>query len=94
MAAVFDLILAPPRAVSISTPSADEALPVPGGGATVFGGAVGTAIPPPREPMMRAAYQTPCATDFRQTTSQEATEPTRFFDLTKHRFHADLPSGV
>ena len=43
---------------------------------------------------MREAYQTPFATDLLQTTQQEATEPTRFFDLTKHQFHDDLASGV
>jgi len=43
---------------------------------------------------MRQAYQTPCATDLLQTTQQEATEPTDFFELTKHRFHDDLAPGV
>jgi hypothetical protein len=55
---------------------------------------LGTPIPPQLEQIMREAYQTPFATDLLHTTQPEATEPTHFFDLTKHRFHDDLASGV
>jgi hypothetical protein len=68
MAAVFDLIEAPPRVVFISAPSSDEVLPVPGGGSTVLNCAVGAPIPPQLEQIMREAYQTPFATDLLQTT--------------------------
>ena len=43
---------------------------------------------------MRQAHQTPFATDLLPATPQEAAEPTRFFDLTIHRFHDDLASGL
>ncbi len=56
--------------------------------------ALGTPIPPQLEQIMRQAYQTPFTPNLLQTTQQEATEPTDFFDLTKHRFHDDLASGV
>src|SRR2546428_167593 len=94
MAAVFDLLLAPPRAVSVRTRSAHEAWPVPGGGSTVFGCVVSPPLPPQLEPMMREADQTPCAPALRHTTPQEATDPARCCALTTHRCHDALASGV
>ena len=53
-----------------------------------------TPVAPNLEQSMCQADQTPFATDGRQATQQEASEPTRFFDLATHRFHDHLTSGV
>src|SRR2546427_2669911 len=94
MAAVFDLIWAPPRVVAHQRGILPRGLARPQAGATALGCAWGTPIPPQLEQIMRQAYQTPFAPDLRQTTQQEATEPPDFFALTTHRCHDDLASGV
>ena len=94
MAPVFDLIWAPQRAVSHQRGILQRGMARPQAGPPALGGAWGTPIPPHLEPIMCQADQTPFAPDLLQTTQQEATEPTDFFDLTKHRFHDDLASGV
>jgi len=94
MAAVFDLILAPQRAVAHQRAILQRGMARPQGGPPALGCTLDTPIPPQLEQSMRQADQTPFATDLRQTTEQEATEPTDFFDLTTHRFHDDLASGV
>src|SRR2546422_10621518 len=59
-----------------------------------LGHAQNTPVAPNLEQIMRQADQTPFATDVLQATKQEAAEPTRFFDLTKHGFHDDLAPRV
>src|SRR6266487_3374705 len=49
---------------------------------------------PELEQIMGQTHPTPFATDVGQPTQQKAPEPSVFFDLTKHRLHNDLASGV
>src|SRR2546423_8666691 len=51
-------------------------------------------VAPDFEQIMGQAHETPFTTDVLQPAQQEATEPTRFFDLAKDWLDDDLASGV
>src|SRR5437763_6820919 len=53
-----------------------------------------TPVAPHLEQIMRQADETPFTTDVCQPAEQEATEPTRFLDLTKHGFDDALAPRV
>src|SRR5262249_35987162 len=43
---------------------------------------------------MRQTHQTPLTPNLSQATQQKPAETTRFFNLTKYRFHGHFPSGI
>src|SRR2546423_7940808 len=51
-------------------------------------------VAPDFEQIMGQAHETPFTTDVLQPAQQEATEPTRFFDLAKYWLDDDFASGV